>query len=82
MNDNARKIRDVPTQATHNPNISTENQPEGAARRPSDTLDQEPISDGAVLSDDDPVPATWHREENDTPTGQEEAGAKSHRSRR
>ncbi len=86
MKDNAHKIRDVPTQAAHNPNISTENQPEGAARRASDTLDREPdrepISAGAIPSDDDPVAATRHHEKNDTSTGQDEAGAKSHRSQR
>lgn len=39
------KVRDVPTEKTKNANISTENQPEGAARRPSDTLDREPKRD-------------------------------------
>ncbi len=37
-----RKTREVPIEKTLNPNISTENQPEGAARRPSDTLEREP----------------------------------------
>ncbi|WP_432769987.1 MAG: hypothetical protein HEQ22_04360 [Sphingopyxis sp.] len=39
MND-PRQLRTVPTEQTRNPNISTENQPKGAARRPSDTLDR------------------------------------------
>ena len=37
--------RDTPTYHTHHPNISTENQPAGAARRPSDTLDRQ-VDDG------------------------------------
>ncbi|BBC99545.1 MULTISPECIES: hypothetical protein [Sphingomonadaceae] len=84
MNDDARKTRDVPTQATRSPNISTENQPEGAARRPSDTLDREPdrdpMSGGAIPSNYDPVAMTRRGEEEDTRAGQEEAGAKSRRS--
>ena len=40
-----RKVREVPTKVIKNPNISTENQPEGAARRPGDTLDREPARD-------------------------------------
>jgi hypothetical protein len=35
------KVRTVPTEKTRNPNISTENQPKGSARRPSDTLDRD-----------------------------------------
>ncbi|MEV5032637.1 hypothetical protein MRBLMC3_001840 [Sphingobium sp. LMC3-1-1.1] len=31
--------RTVPTEQTREPNISTENQPKGSGRRPSDTLD-------------------------------------------
>lgn len=37
-----RTRREAPTHRTHRPNISTENQPAGAARRPSDTLDRQP----------------------------------------
>lgn len=51
-----RNVREVPTEVTKNANISTENQPEGAARRPSDTLDREPRRDpesGASIPDDD-----------------------------
>jgi hypothetical protein len=40
-----KKVREVPTEVTKNPNVSTENQPEGSARRPSDTLDREPDRD-------------------------------------
>lgn len=86
MNNDARKNRDVPTQVTRNPNISTENQPEGAARRPSDTLDREPdrdpISGGAIPSNYDPVTMTRHGEEDDSRAGREEAGAKSRRTPR
>lgn len=46
---NDRRTRRVPTEKTRNPNLSTENQPEGAARRPSDTLDRVP--DGASDKD-------------------------------
>lgn len=84
MDDDARKSRDLPTEKTRDPNISTENQPEGAARRPSDTLDREPnrdpISGGAIPSDYDPTSMTRRGEQDDTRAGQEEAGAKSRRS--
>ncbi len=56
-----RQVRDVPTEKTKNPNISTENQPEGAARRPSDTLDREPKRD--------PESGTRVGEEDDTRAG-------------
>lgn len=49
-----RSERHVPSEAP-GANISTENQPEGAARRPSDTLDREPKRDpesGASIPDD------------------------------
>jgi len=49
-----RSQRNVPSKAP-GANISTENQPEGAARRPSDTLDREPKRDpesGAPIPDD------------------------------
>lgn len=86
MNNDARKTRNVPTQATRDPNISTENQPGGAARRPSDTLDREPdrdpISGGTIPFDYDPTTMTRQGEEDDTRAGREEAGAKSRRSPR
>ena len=70
MKDQSRSERAVPTEQTRNPNISTENQPEGAARRPSDTLDREPardpVSGGAVPSDYNPATMTRREEENDT----------------
>jgi len=57
-----RKVRHVPTEKTPNPNISTENQPEGAARRPSDTLDREPERDpesgGSISADYNPESGT------------------------
>lgn len=56
---NDRRTRRVPTEKTRNPNLSTENQPEGSARRPSDTLDRVP--DGA--SDKDKYIATDHTDE-------------------
>ena len=39
QNEHADK-RTIATEQTRNPNISTENQPKGSARRPSDTLDR------------------------------------------
>ena len=61
-----------------NPNISTENQPEGAGRRPSDTLDREPKRDphsgGSIPSDYDPETQTRVGEEDDTRAGREGAG--------
>jgi hypothetical protein len=73
MKDQSRSERAVPTKQTRNPNISTENQPEGAARRPSDTLDREPardpVSGGAVSSDYNPDTMTRRGEENDTRAG-------------
>lgn len=75
------KFRDeghVPTDRTPAPNISTENQPEGAARRPSDTLDREPardlVSGGTVPSDYDSATMTRKGEENESRAGQEGAG--------
>jgi len=50
-----RNERHVPSENAASPNISTENQPKGAARRPSDTLDREPKRDpisGASIPDD------------------------------
>jgi hypothetical protein len=76
--DDDRKVRDVPTGTTRNPNISTENQPEGAARRPSDTLDREPkrdpLSGGSIPDDYDPQTMTREGEEEDTRAGREGAG--------
>lgn len=74
----SRKVRDVPTENTSNPNISTENQPEGAARRPSDTLDREPkrdpLSGGSIPDDYNPETMTRDGEEDDTKAGREGAG--------
>ena len=84
MNDPTRSKRDVPTQQTRNPNISTENQPQGAARRPSATLDREPerdpLSGGSIPSHYNPETMTRHGEEQDSRAGQEGAGEKSRRS--
>src|SRR3546814_9365994 len=69
-----RRIRTRPTEHTRNPNLSTENQPEGAARRPSDTLDREPRRDpqsgGAIPSNYDPRTMTRRGEEGDSRAGQ------------
>ncbi|MCB4860840.1 hypothetical protein K7W03_14700 [Sphingobium sp. PNB] len=79
--DEPRKTRSLPTEHTRDPNISTENQPEGAARRPSDTLDREPdrdpLSGGAIPSNYDPRTMTRRGEEEDSRAGRENAGAKS-----
>ncbi len=68
-----RKVRHVPTEKTKNPNISTENQPEGAARRPSDTLDREPERDpesgGSISADYNPESGTRVGEEKDSRAG-------------
>ncbi|MET0365354.1 MAG: hypothetical protein ABW169_11960 [Sphingobium sp.] len=62
MTEQSRDETRVPTDKTDAPNISTENQPKGAARRPSDTLDREPdrdpVSGGTVPSDYDPATMT------------------------
>ena len=83
MEDKSRSARDVPTEHTRDPNISTENQPEGAARRPSDTLDREPerdpLSGGAIPSNYDPGTMTRRGEEGDSRAGQEGAGEKVRR---
>ncbi|HZV56595.1 MAG TPA: hypothetical protein VFF89_02880 [Sphingobium sp.] len=72
-----RSSRHVPTQVTDRPNISTENQPEGAARRPSDTLDREPKRDpvsGAAIPDNyDPETNTRVGEEQDSRAGKQGA---------
>ncbi|WP_150292614.1 hypothetical protein [Sphingobium estronivorans] len=79
MEDRSRNERVVPTKQTRDPNISTENQPEGAARRPSDTLDREPDRDpqsGAPIpSNYDPATMTRRGEEDDSRVGREGAGA-------
>jgi hypothetical protein len=78
MAEKFRSERNVPTEQTRNPNISTENQPEGSARRPSDTLDREPkrdpISGGSIPADYNPETMTRVGEENDTEAGREGAG--------
>ena len=78
MAEKFRSERNVPTEQTRKPNISTENQPEGAARRPSDTLDREPkrdpISGGSIPADYNPETMTRVGEENDTEAGREGAG--------
>lgn len=77
MNEN-RRVRHVPTEKTDRPNLSTENQPEGAARRPSDTLDREPKRDpesgGSIPEDYDPATGTRVGEEGDTAAGRARAG--------
>ena len=68
-----RKVRELPTEKTRNPNISTENQPEGAARRPSDTLDREPKRDpasgGSIPANYNPESGTRVGEEDDSAAG-------------
>ena len=62
-----------PTEKTRNPNLSTEHQPEGAARRPRDTLDREPKRDpdsgGSIPEDYNPETGTRVGEEDDTAAG-------------
>lgn len=74
----SRRARNVPTEKTRTPNISTENQPEGAARRPSDTLDREPKRDpqsgGSIPENYNPEAGTRVGEENDTRAGRERRG--------
>lgn len=78
MDDKSRSERTVPTEQTRDPNISTENQPEGAARRPSDTLDREPERDpqsgGAIPSNYNPATMTRRGEEEDSRAAQQGAG--------
>lgn len=77
-----RKVREVPTKVTKNPNISTENQPEGAARRPSDTLDREsarnPESGGSIRGNYNPASGTRIGEEKDTRAGRDGEGQPPH----
>lgn len=82
MEDETHSHQSVPAAKTRRPNISTENQPVGAARRPSDTLDREPtrdpVSGGTISSDYNPDTMTRRGEENDTRAGQEmQKGGKS-----
>ena len=78
MTEGSRKVRDVPSETIPNPNISTENQPEGAGRRPSDTLDREPKRDpqsgGSIPDDYDPDTMTREGEETDSKAGRMGAG--------
>jgi hypothetical protein len=71
-----RRVEHVPSDM-ESPNLSTENQPEGAARRPSDTLDREPKRDprsgGSIPDDYDPNTNTRIGEENETRAGREGA---------
>ena len=73
-----RSERHVPTENAANPNISTENQPEGAARRPSDTLNREPkrdpLSGGSIPDDYNPETMTRVGEEQATKAGREGSG--------
>ncbi len=75
MEDQSRSERSVPSEKARDPNISTENQLQGAARRPSDTLDREsardPVSGGAISSDYDPQSMTRRGEQDDTRAGRE-----------
>lgn len=81
MADKSRTTQDVPTETVTRPNISTENQPTGAARRPSDTLDREPkrdpLSGGSIPSNYDPQTLTRTDEENDSKAGREGAGRRT-----
>lgn len=62
--------RVVPTEQSRDPNMSTENQPKGSARRPSDTLDRipdrDPVSGGTIPSDYNPDSMTRRGEEKDS----------------
>lgn len=81
MSEQFRSERPLPTERTRDPNLSTENQPEGAARRPSDTLDREPARDpesgGSIPSNYNPETMTRRGEEQDSRAGQEKAGERS-----
>lgn len=83
MDDADRTQQHVPTERTRAPNISTENQPPGSARRPSDTLDREPerdpLSGGAIPSNYNPETLTRRGEEKDTRAGQDGAGEQARR---
>ncbi|MBZ9647090.1 hypothetical protein K9B33_06015 [Sphingobium sp. 3R8] len=81
MEDKSRRKRTVPTEQTRDPNISTENQPGGAARRPSDTLDREPahdpVSGGAISSDYNSEAMTRRNEERNSSAGRDQTEGKS-----
>lgn len=81
MSEQFRTERPRPTEHTRDPNLSTENQPEGAARRSSDTLDREPardpVSGGAIPSNYDPKAMTQRGEEDDSRAGREKAGERA-----
>ena len=78
MAETFRSERHVPSKEGRNPNTSTENQPEGSGRRPSDTLDREPKKDphsGASIPDNyNPETMTRVGEEDDTEAGRMGAG--------
>lgn len=75
--------RPVPTEHTRHPNQSTENQPKGSARRPSDTLDRtpdrDPVSGDTIQSDYNPETLTRRGEEEDSRAGRQGAGEKVRR---
>jgi hypothetical protein len=77
MNTQADRERHVPTKQTENANESVVNQPEGAARRPRDTLDRDPKRDphsgGSIPADYNPETMTRRGEENETRAGREGA---------
>lgn len=79
--DEPRKERHLATQTQASPNLSTENQPEGAGRRPSDTLDREPRRDpqsgGSIPSHYDPDTMTRVGEEEDSRAGKEGVGRRT-----
>lgn len=81
-----RRVQNDPTEKTKNPNISTENQPEGSARRPSDTLDREPKRDpesgGSIPADYNPQSGTRVGEEGDTRAGRDGQGQSRIRERK
>lgn len=78
MTKHGRRVRSVPSETIDAPNISTENQPEGAGRRPSDTLDREPKRDprsgGSIPGDYDPATMKREGEEKDSKAGRLGAG--------
>ena len=78
MTDHSDNERHVPTAHGDRENRSVVNQPEGAARRPRDTLDREPKRDpasgGSIPDDYNPETMTRRGEETDTRAGREGAG--------
>ena len=78
MDEFSRDERHVPSEAGSNPNLSTENQPKGSGRRPSDTLDREPkrdpLSGGTIPDNYNPETMTRVGEEDDTKAGRLGAG--------